>query len=176
MSALFNKDNAPLLGVALLRVSPLILSSASLMFSWAQNIFLRAFLHPSLRDDPAHPSGMMLPRYMPVFLQPGLWGIALTYIPATITCTLNGLMSNQSPEVRRLYLAGAMFSTAHFLWGPTMLALLNRISDPKKPGVANEEALAVWLPNHHTRTTFADIPAFLCILAATVASLAEGLM
>ena len=172
--SLFTHENAPQLGAAFLRLSPLVMSSASLMFSWAQDISLGAFLHPSLREDATHPSGKILPRYLPAFMKPGLWGIGLTYLPATAFCVANGL-SGQSREIRALYLAGALLSIAHFAWGPSMFAILGRISDPKTAGVPNENALASWLPRHHVRTLLVNVPAFLCIFAATLATVTEGL-
>jgi hypothetical protein len=167
-------DNASQARQALLRVSPLVFSSASLMFSWAQDIAFKAFLHPSLRTDPGHPSGKILPRYLPAFMKPGLWGIGLTFLPSTALCVVNG-MSGQSLEVRNLYFAGAVLSIAHFCWGPSMFRILARIGDPKTAGVSNEDALETWLPRHHQRTLLVNVPAFFCILAATVASMAEGL-
>ncbi|KND88250.1 hypothetical protein TOPH_07110 [Tolypocladium ophioglossoides CBS 100239] len=175
MSFLFNTDNAPQLGGAFLRVSPLVISSASLMFSLAQDISLGAFLHHSLRNDPTHPSGKILPRYLPAFMKPGIWGIGLTYPPTTVLCIINGL-SSQSREVRSLYLAGALLSIAHFCWGPTMFAILRRIGDSKTAGAPNEDALETWLPKHHSRTLLVNVPAFLCIFAATLATITEGLM
>ncbi|KAK1991380.1 hypothetical protein LX36DRAFT_735711 [Colletotrichum falcatum] len=174
MSQLFRENKAHLLATSLLRVSPLVLSSASLMFSWSQDVSLGAFLHHSLRNDPDHPSGKILPRYLPAFMKPGIWGIALTYIPASVLCVINGL-SGQSSEVRKLYFAGAGLSIAHFCWGPTMFRILDRIQDSRDPGVPNEEALEAWLPKHHTRTLLVNIPAFGCILGATLGLVAEGL-
>lgn len=174
MSSTFHADNISQLGIALLRLTPLVLSSASMMFSWAQDISLGAFLDPKLRSDTAHPSGNILPRYLPAFLKPGLWGIGLTYLPATALCIANGL-SGQSREVRNLYFAGAALSLAHFRWGPSMLRILGRIGDPKTAGTPNEEALEVWLAKHHQRTLLVNVPAFLCILTATLATVVEGL-
>lgn len=167
-------DNAIQMQQALLRISPLILSSASVMFSWAQDIAFKAFLHSSLRTDPTHPSGKILPRYLPAFMKPGLWGIGLTFLPSTALCVVNG-MSGQSREARNLYFAGAAFSIAHFCWGPSMFRILARIGDAKTAGVANEAALESWLPRHHQRTLLVNIPAFLCIFAATLVSVTEGL-
>lgn len=174
MASLFNADNVPQLGVALLRVSPLAISSASLMFSWAQGISLGAFLHHSLREDPANPSGKILPRFLPAFMKPGIWGIGLTYPPVTVLCLVN-VFSGQSSEIRHIYFAGALFSIAHFCWGPSMFAILRRIQDPTMTGVPNESALETWLHRHHSRTLLANVPAFLCIFAATVATITEGL-
>ncbi|KAJ5793501.1 hypothetical protein N7457_000100 [Penicillium paradoxum] len=174
MTSAFDSNEVSRLGTALLRISPLVISSASLMFSWSQDISLGAFLHPSLRDDAAHPSGKLLPKYLPAFMGPGIWGIGLTYPPATIICVTNGL-SNQSPEARKLYLAGALFSIAHFCWGPTMFAILGRIGDARSAGAPNENALQEWLPKHRARTLLVNIPAFVCILGATLATLTEGL-
>ncbi|OQD64682.1 hypothetical protein PENPOL_c007G05840 [Penicillium polonicum] len=167
-------NNPSELGTAILRISPLVVSSASLMFSWSQDISLGAFLHPSLRNDAAHPSGKILPRYLPAFMGPGIWGIALTYPSATVLCMVNGL-SRQSRETRNLYLVGALFSVAHFCWGPAMFAILGRIGDVKSPGVPNEDALKEWLPKHRTRTLLVNVPAFLCILGATLSTVIEGL-
>lgn len=130
---IFSFDNPSQLGVAILRVTPLVMSSASLMLSWAQDISLGALLHPSLRDDPAHPSGKILPRFLPAFMRPGIWGLGLTYLPATVLCLINGF-SDQSSEVRHLYFAGAFLSIAHFCWAPSMLAILRRIQDPITDG------------------------------------------
>ncbi|EDP49164.1 hypothetical protein AFUB_086120 [Aspergillus fumigatus A1163] len=143
MASLFGSNNdGSQLGTALLRISPLIISSASLMFSWSQDISLGAFLHPSLRHDAAHPSGKLLPRYLPAFMSPGIWGIGLTYPPATVLCVINGL-SRQSREARNLYFAGALFSIAHFCWGPTMFAILRRIGDVKTAGRGFREISAL---------------------------------
>ncbi|RYP79850.1 hypothetical protein DL770_006496 [Monosporascus sp. CRB-9-2] len=174
MSFLLGTDNVSQLGTALLRLSPLVISSASLMFSWSQDISLGAFLHPSLRNDAAHPSGKILPRYLPAFMSPGIWGIGLTYPPATVLCVINGL-SGQSREARNLYFAGALCSIAHFCWGPSMFAILGRICDVKTAGVPNENALKEWLPRHRARTLMVNVPAFLCILAATLVTVTEGL-
>jgi hypothetical protein len=105
---------------------------------------------------------------------PGIWGIGLTYPPATVICVINGL-SRQSREARTLYFAGALFSIAHFCWGPTMFALLGRIGDVKSAGVRNEDALKEWLPRHRSRTLLVNVPAFLCVLAATLVTVTEGL-
>ncbi|KAI1778533.1 hypothetical protein F4818DRAFT_438693 [Hypoxylon cercidicola] len=136
-----------LLGTALLRLSPLVLSSASLMFSFSQDCSLGAFLHTSLREDAAHPSGRILPRYLPAFMKPGIWGIAVTFSPATILCVINGF-GTRSPEARNMYWVGAAFSIAHFCWGPTMFAILARIGDIDTAGVPNENALEEWLSKH----------------------------
>ncbi|KAL4864301.1 hypothetical protein BDV12DRAFT_176415 [Aspergillus spectabilis] len=174
MTSKFGSNNdVSQLGTALLCISPLAISSASLMFSWSQDISLGAFLHPSLRNDAAHPSGKLLPRYLPAFMSPGIWGIGLTYPSATVMCVINGL-SRQSLEGRSLYFAGALFSIAHFCWGPTMFALLGRIGDIKSAGVRNEEALEEWLSKHRARTLLVNLPAFCCIMAATLVTVTEG--
>ncbi|KAI1737470.1 hypothetical protein F4680DRAFT_215107 [Xylaria scruposa] len=161
------------LGTALLRLSPLVLSSASVMFSFAQDCSLGAFVHESLRKDAAHPSGKILPRYLPAFMNPGIWGIGVTFLPATILCVINGL-GTQSVDARNLYWAGAVFSIAHFCWGPTMFAILARIGDADTAGAPNEKAMEEWLPKHRARTFLVNIPAFLCILGASLVIVTNG--
>jgi hypothetical protein len=107
-------------------------------------------------------------------MSPGIWGIGLTYPPATVICVINGL-SGQTREARNLYFAGALFSIAHFCWGPTMFAILGRIGDVKSAGVPNEDALKEWLPKHRARTLLVNVPAFLCILTATLVTFTGGL-
>lgn len=156
-------------GTALLRLSPLVLSSASLMFSFSQDCSLGAFLHTSLRKDATHPSGKILPRYLPAFMKPGIWGIAVTFLPATILCVINGIgIGTRSQEARNMYWAGAALSIAHFCWGPTMFRILARIGDADTAGVPNENAVEEWLAKHRARTFIVNIPAFLCILKATI--------
>ncbi|KAI1080027.1 hypothetical protein F5B20DRAFT_148513 [Whalleya microplaca] len=174
MASPFTSSNLPTLGRALLRVSPLVISSASLMFSWAQTVAFGSFLVPELQKDPAHPSGNILPRYMPAFMKPGLWGIALTY-PTAMLLSIANSFSGQSLYINRLYLIGGLFSLGHFYWGPRMMKLLYRISDPKEAGVRNEKDMASWIPIHHRRTFSVNVPAWLCLLAATLGTIAEGL-
>jgi hypothetical protein len=56
-----------------------------------------------------------------------------------------------------------------------MFAILRRIGDVRTAGVRNEDALQEWLPKHRTRTLLVNVPAFLCILAATLVTVTEGL-
>lgn len=79
----------------------LVLSSAPLIFSRAQDISPGANSHHSLRNDPTHPSGKILPRYLPAFMKPGNWGIGLTYLSASINCLVN-VLSGQSLKNLRI--------------------------------------------------------------------------
>jgi hypothetical protein len=56
-----------------------------------------------------------------------------------------------------------------------MFAILRRIGDGKNAGAQNEDTLQEWLPKHRARTLLVNVPAFLCILAATLVTLTEGL-
>jgi hypothetical protein len=56
-----------------------------------------------------------------------------------------------------------------------MFAILRRIGDGKTAGAQNEDALQEWLPKHRARTLLVNVPAFLCILAATLVTVTEGL-
>ncbi|KAJ5902197.1 hypothetical protein N7495_002725 [Penicillium taxi] len=111
MTSPFDSNYISQLEIRFLPVSPLVISSASLMFSWSQDISFGAFLHPSIRNDVAHPNGKSLPRYLPAFMGLSIWGIGITYPSATVICVLNGL-SQQSWEACYLYLTGVLFSIA----------------------------------------------------------------
>ncbi|KAI0551295.1 hypothetical protein F4679DRAFT_582772 [Xylaria curta] len=164
------------IGTALVRVAPVVLSSASLMLSWVQTILFASFLTPALRNDPSHPSGVLLPRYIPALLKRGLYGIFLTYPPTLILSFVNGFATYRNPWIARLYLAGGVLSLGHFVWAPPTQRLLAKIKNAKDAPVSNEKDVERWLGLHNTRTLVVNLPAHLCLLGATLGLVAQAVV
>lgn len=56
-----------------------------------------------------------------------------------------------------------------------MVTILGRIGDVKTARVRNEDALQEWLVKHCARTQLVNVPAFPCIVAASLVTATEGL-
>jgi len=72
MSSPIPLENLP---VALLRISPLVLTTATLMFSWDQDAIFRAFTHPSVTSLASHPAGSILPYWFPRVVYATKWNM-----------------------------------------------------------------------------------------------------
>ncbi|KAI1844907.1 hypothetical protein JX265_009533 [Neoarthrinium moseri] len=165
------------IGLALLRLAPLSVSSASLMFSWAQDLFISGFVNPKLANHPDHLSGKLLPYYMPGVWITGTTAIFIAY-PGTMLLALansvgRGAVENQL--ARRLYLAGSVMSIAHFYYGLRSKSLMAAIGSPQDPGVKNENVVRTWLSMHFRRSLLVNLPAWLCLVSATAVVLINGL-
>ncbi|KKA19140.1 hypothetical protein T310_6904 [Rasamsonia emersonii CBS 393.64] len=74
-----------------------------------------------------------------------------------------------------LYVAGTVFSMAHFVLVPWIIAAIRPIVEPDSPEGkkaarnGNRDNLRQWLRVHAVRTLVSDIPAFLSFLGATAA-------
>lgn len=162
--------------LALLRLSPLAISSASLMFSWAQDLFVSGFVNPKLATHPDHLSGKLLPFYMPSVWITGTTAIFVVY-PGTAAIALAnsfGAGAAGNPAARRLYMAGGLLSISHFYYGLRSKSLMAAIGDPKDPGVKNENSVRTWLAMHFQRSLFVNLPAWLCLLGATILVMLDG--
>ncbi|KAK9772056.1 hypothetical protein AB5N19_11678 [Seiridium cardinale] len=165
------------LGLALLRLAPLSVSSASLMFSWAQDLFVSGFVNPKLSNHPDHLSGKLLPYYMPGVWITGTTAIFIVY-PGTMLLALAnsvGAGAVQNQLARRLYLAGGVMSIAHFYFGLRSKSLMAAIGSPKDPGIKNENVVRTWLAMHFRRSLFVNLPAWLCLVGATAVILINGI-
>lgn len=145
--------------VKLLRISPLILSTATLTFALCEAHFYSLFLHESLRSK----SNTILPtwwkinfgRFMPVFAATYALNIALgTGNLMTRTSELNDSGSWY------YYLLGTVGTAAHFLWGTTDLQHIQDITEERTKG-RSVEAMKDWLSMHRIRMLVADVPAWI---------------
>ncbi|KAK0725830.1 hypothetical protein B0H67DRAFT_571674 [Lasiosphaeris hirsuta] len=167
----------PQTGLVLLRLTPLVISSASLMFSWAQHLFFGNFVNSQLSAQPDHPAGKVLVHYMPEAMRRGVPAILALYPSAMALAFANSLGGYKvvHPVARRFYLASGVLSLAHFYFVPRVKRIVAAISAAKDPGVRNEDAMRDWLAMHTQRSLLVNFPAWLCLFVGTVLVVSEGI-
>ena len=177
------------LGLKLLRLTPLVISTASLMCGIDQTTAIQPFTRPELAQKR---SGQVLPHWFPPFFQRTILVIAIAYPLAISTAYLNTIVGRQAgplsrPEAsisqgifkfidgrpvsataRSFYYAGMCFSAGHFLYGPYAMRIIGRICDNKKPGDNNTTAAEEWLVMNATRLVTVDIWGWFMYLCAVV--------
>ena len=159
------------LGLKLLRLAPLVVSSASLMCGIDQTTALKPFTQPKLAKKD---SGLVLPYWFPGFFDRTILVIAIAYPLAISTAYLNTIVGRQTPldaTARSFYYAGMCFSAGHFLYGPYAMRLIARICDSEKPGDKNVVAAEEWLRMNTTRLVTVDFWGwfmYLCAVASAV--------
>lgn len=144
------KEAAPDLARGLLRLTPLIISSASLICCWDQRNSMRPFLLVKTDTNTAtnttgtkqplvaRPSllrthvQIVLPAWLDAFAKPTLPFILLAYPLACITGLVNALrplegVAELHPYARALFAGGAFLSLLHFAFAPADVGLMGKI-------------------------------------------------
>lgn len=179
------------LGLKLLRLAPLIISSASLMCGIDQTTAIKPFTHPKLAKKD---SGLVLPRWFPGFFDRIILVITIAYPLAISTAYLNTIVGRQTGSqsrvgalilgristiidgrslnatARSFYYAGMCFSAGHFLYGPYAMRIIARICDNEKPGDNNMAAAGEWLKMNTTRLVTVDFWGWFMYLCAVVSA------
>lgn len=145
----------------LLRVTPLVSSSAAAWFCIDQLMFWGNFVHPDVRDK----SSDILPAYWNAHLPVGLTAIFSVYGVSFATGLANAF-SKRRPAGARLYLAGAALSLAHFLFVPWVSEHIRAMVHDGNP----VEHQRKWLRTHAIRSVLVDLPGWICFGLATLAS------
>lgn len=154
-------------GTALLRLSPVIISSASLMCAIDQQNAFSSFLTPKLLAQPGHVSGHLVTDWFPAFAKPTKWVIMLAYPFAGIFAVVNSRVPGLSPQTKYFYYAGGVLSVAHYYFGAWSMYWNSKICSKEKMGQRNEDALRGWLGNNFRRMMLVNVPAWLMFLCAT---------
>jgi hypothetical protein len=160
--------NSRSLGLSMLRLAPLAISSASLMCAWDQQNAFRSFLAPQLLSKPGHLSAHMVVEWFAEFAKLTKWVIMLSYPFALIIAFINAFSAAGAglhPQTEALYAAGGVLSILHFYFGAYSMMWNARISNKMNVGKPNEDALRGWLGNNYTRMLCVNVPAwfmFLC--------------
>ena len=175
------------LGLKLLRLAPLVISSASLMCGIDQTTALKSFTRPELAKK--H-SGLVLPYWFPGFFNRTILVITIAYSLVIATAYLNTTVGQQSgfgaliaraistvfdgrplnATARLFYYAGMCFSAAHFLYAPYAMRIIARICDDEKPGDNNVVAAEEWLRMNTTRLVTVDFWGWLMYLCAVASA------
>jgi hypothetical protein len=100
----------------LLRVAPLVSSSAAVWFCYDQWMYYGTFLHRDVRQK----TNDILPAYWNAHLSKGLAGIFSLYGLSAATGLANALSRGGRPAApgSRWYIVGACLSVAHFAFVP----------------------------------------------------------
>lgn len=152
----------------LLRIAPLVTSSAAVWFCYDQHMYFGTFLHHDVRPK----ANDVLPAFWNAHIGRGLASIVGVYSLSCATGLANALskVKIRPAPGARWYLAGACFSAAHFLFGPWVAELIRAMV---YDGNA-VESQAKWLRVHLARTFIVDIPGWFCFGLAVLHSVHAG--
>ncbi|KAI0406771.1 hypothetical protein F4802DRAFT_595778 [Xylaria palmicola] len=149
-----------------LRLVPLISSTASLWYAWDQYEQITLFRKPESRV----PANQILPHYFVSFFNRGLPRVIGLL---AITASSCGAVLRYGPAAHLSdtgaypwYIAGMLFAIAHVAWGPFVLVPVRAIgNDAREKNIVHLED---WLRLHVWRSLTVDIGAWICCLVATV--------
>ncbi|KAI1649264.1 uncharacterized protein F4817DRAFT_331106 [Daldinia loculata] len=154
--------------LTLLRVAPLVTSTASIVIAGDSHIFLNALV--SLKQQRGKVNEVA-PRYFETFFWNALPSIFITY-GLSITFGLVNFYSRFHAASWNWYAAGSALAFAHFAFVPKIMWKVKDAIDAKEdPNGGGVNAIQGWLDVHHVRTAMVDIPAWACFLVATVKAL-----
>ncbi|CAD0092928.1 unnamed protein product [Aureobasidium mustum] len=152
--------------VVLLRVAPLITSSATLSYCWAQNAFISIFTRPRNRDK----SNALLPTYIEEWFYGYTGQLIAAYTTTILTAGVNCYYRRQpfaASDSAKWYAAGAVFSAAHFAFVPAVAWKFTTIIKDETKG-NSVRVLDDWLKVHRIRSLTVDIISWACILVGVL--------
>ncbi|KAK8085163.1 hypothetical protein PG997_006434 [Apiospora hydei] len=159
--------------IALLRITPLVLSTCVLRFSMDQLLFLWVFLNPRL----AKHANTVLPSYLDIFTTRKSYILSAFY-PALIATGLANRYSTQpSPQASSSaawwYDGGTLLALLHFAFAARLKGKAQAIiavTAARKDGgaTATAEKMLSWLHLHAFRSVFVDLPCMFCYAIAVM--------
>ncbi|KAK6957178.1 hypothetical protein Daesc_002464 [Daldinia eschscholtzii] len=154
--------------LTLLRVAPLVTSTASIVIAGDSDLFLSALISLKQHRTKVNEIG---PRYFETFFWKGLPYIFLTY-GLSVTCGLVNSYSRWHAVSWKWYAAGSLLAFSHFAFVPKIMWKVKDAIDAKEdPNGGATNALQGWLDVHHVRTALVDVPGWACFLVGTVKGL-----
>ena len=157
------------IGLNLLRLTPVLTSTANLMYAHDENLFLSGWVQPNYRER----ANSLLPSWFSHWCPRALL-VILTGFPASLISGISSISikswSLQQNGAHKWYWAGIAFTLAYFIYGPTALGLLTDIQEDRPKGNSTA-SLEKWLKMHAVRTFTADIPAWVCFLVGFLRAL-----
>lgn len=160
--------------LALLRLSPVLLTTSSLTFSLTQYIFLKPYLDLPPQTVTRPQVNKVLQPYMRRQFPSGLATILVLYPLTWVTAIANLTVGRRAltGPARGFYLAGLVFSVGHMLWAPRAKGLMEEIGGVRGDGEGDGEGegdsvelLGQWLRLHVVRSLVADFPGWVCFTA-----------
>ena len=154
--------------VILLRVAPLITSSASLSYCWAQNVFISIFTRSRNREK----SNALLPTYVEDWVYGYTGQLVATYTTTILTASANLYYHRRvlgASDSAKWYAAGALFGAAHFAFVPAVAWKFTSIINNETKG-NSVKVLDEWLRVHRFRSLTVDMLSWGCILIGVLRS------
>lgn len=164
--------------MTLLRVTPLVTSTAAVVFSADQYLFLDTLLASPHRER----ANEIVPSYFKTFFGRGIWiiltayplsiatGVANVYRSGSAESSLAAKLSSSSNGAARWYAAGAALALAHFAFVPSIMYKVQALNEGEGKGEGNKN-LQRWLDVHLLRSVLVDVPSWLCFATACLKSL-----
>lgn len=154
--------------LTLLRVAPVVSSSAALWFSHDQYFFLNAFL----RIEEHEKAGSVIPLYFRKFFPAALVPIFTLYGVSIGTGIGNAWARPATTPAHIWYACGAAFALAHFTFVPAVMWKIEHICNEENDDKGTApEYLRKWLNVHAIRSFLVDFPAWICFSIAALKSL-----
>lgn len=154
--------------LTLLRLAPIISSTASLALAWDQHWMLRIFTLPELERD----SAQYLPKWFSAFFRAGLPSmlafLSVTVATATVNlCTTESLLLKQRGSYY-WYVAGAALAAGHLLFVPAVAPRIQAtVADEGKKGKSVAE-LRRWLRVNAISGLTTNLGTWVCCVIAVV--------
>ena len=135
----------------LLRLAPLVTSTASLTFAHDQHLFFSPWLHQSYQPE----ANALLPRWFHICLKRALV-VIITLYPLNALFAIANLYTCSEGRVKVWYWSGLAFTMGHFLFAKNALGLLDRVQYEKEKGQCTRD-LRQWLDMHAWRSLVVDL-------------------
>lgn len=136
--------------------------------------------------EQAQAARRILPRYFEMYIRHGVWVVLLLHTTSWVSLAANLWMGRLSKYAGKLYACGLCGLLAHLCFVPFVTGPVKRIcdwmeegqSDGLKGGKGREkgekeglvEVLKGWLGMHKLRMVVADVPAWVCCIMGSLAS------
>ncbi|RDW71018.1 hypothetical protein BP6252_07581 [Coleophoma cylindrospora] len=154
--------------LVLLRVAPLITSTASLMFAADEHFFLTKFLAPEDREK----SNAILPGWFSRMFHSGVIIVIGLNTLTTGTSIANLVFKSESlaSTGRQFYTAGLAFGLAHYLFVPIIAYPIRDIVEDRSHGESTKD-LKKWIDINLLRTLTVDLSCWASFFAAVLTTL-----
>ena len=150
----------------LLRLLPLLTSTASLTFAGNQHWIFRLFSRPDLQPQ----SGAALPSWFAASFRIGMPKVVGLLTASMVGAAWNAATTSQTGAARRWYVAGGVLAGAHLLFVPAVAPRVRGIVEATT-GAESIRELKGWLRVNAVRTLSVDLGAWLCFVVGAVKAL-----
>ncbi|KAK3391423.1 hypothetical protein B0T20DRAFT_78780 [Sordaria brevicollis] len=156
--------------LTLLRLAPIISSTASLTLAWDQHWMLRIFTLSNIENE----SQRYLPKWFAAFFRAGLSSVlgflSVTMATSILNLRVNSLLLQQRGS-HYWYAAGAALAVGHLLFVPAVAPRIQAIVEDEEGKGKSVGELRRWLRVNAIRGLTTDLGAWVCCVVAAVKTL-----